>query len=437
MAVLIKNVQLFDGRQLHKSKDILIENEKIVAIEDKIDERLVENAIEDNYQDIVKINAAGKLLTPGFIDMHVHLREPGFEYKETIETGSKAAAKGGFTTIACMPNTKPVTDSKEIVEYIYEKANVNNGVKVYPIGAITIGEKGQELTNFQELKDAGIIALSDDGRGVQNAKLMQEAFNNAKSLEIPIIIHAEDDSLAASGHLHDGQKAKELNIKGIPSTSESIMVARDILLAESAKAHVHFAHLSAKESVDWIEVAKAKGIHVTCEVTPQHLVMCDEDILEDHGNYKVNPPIRSNEDQNALIDALNKGVIDIIATDHAPHSDDEKNSGIEKSYFGMTGLETAFAVLYTKLVLTGKISLERVLESLTSKPAEIFNINRGHIFVGSVADMVLIDLNDKKVVEVDKFESKGKNSPFINWDLHGWPVLTMVAGKVIYKDERV
>jgi len=432
MAILIKNAQLFNGVELINKRDVLVLGELIFDVADNIDEQHAMEIAEANNEKIIVIDGTDKLLSPGFIDMHVHLREPGYEYKETIDSGSNAAAKGGYTTICCMPNTKPVTDNSEIVKYIINKANENNGVSVYPIGAITIGEQGQVLTNFHDLYNAGVIALSDDGRGVQKASVMQQAFNMASELKLPLIIHAEDESLAADGHIHDGVKTQEFNIKGIPSSSEVVMVARDIFLANAANTHVHFAHLSAKESVNIIKWAKLQGINITCEVTPQHLTMSELDIIENNGRYKVNPPLRSIDDRYALIDGFNSGIIDIIATDHAPHSDDEKDKGLEKSYFGMIGLETAFAVLYTKLVLNGDVSLLRLLEAMTSRPAAIFNMDCGTIQKNKKADLVLLDLASKKKVDANQFVSKGKNSPFIGWDLQGWPVLTIVSGKIIY-----
>ncbi|OEH84732.1 hypothetical protein BHU72_07815 [Desulfuribacillus stibiiarsenatis] len=432
--ILFKNVKLFDGHSLIGERDVLIKNNKIQLIQNDIDEQSIPM---DILHELKIINGNGKLLAPGFIDVHVHLREPGFEYKETIETGSLAAAKGGFTTICCMPNTNPVIDSIETVQSIKAKAAINNGVSVNCIAAITVSERGEDLTDFVALREAGIIALSDDGRGVQDAKVMQDAFMQAAELKIPVIIHAEDEPLAKGGHMHAGEKAEELGIKGIPSTSESVMVARDILLAEAANAHVHFAHLSAKESVRWIEHAKKMGINVTCEVTPQHLVMNDQDILEDHGNFKVNPPIRAREDQNQLISAFQSGIIDIIATDHAPHSEEEKSRGIKGSPFGMVGLETAFAVLYSKLVLQHKVSLERLLQAMTSRPAEIFGFKNGIIEPNGEANLVLVDLDKRKLVDANNFASKGKNSPFIGWELQGWPIMTIVSGEIIHEDKEV
>jgi dihydroorotase len=432
MAILIKNAQHFNGIELIDKCDVLVLGELINDVAYKIDEQYAREIAEANNEEIIVIDGTDKLLSPGFIDMHVHLREPGYEYKETIESGSNSAAKGGYTTICCMPNTKPVTDNVQTVKYILNKASENNGVSVYPIGAITIGEQGEILTDFHDLYNAGVIALSDDGRGVQKASLMQQAFNQASELKLPLIIHAEDESLASGGHIHDGVKTKEFNLKGIPSSSEVVMVARDIFLAKSANAHVHFAHISAKESVDIIKWAKLQGINVTCEVTPQHLTMSDEDIKENDGRYKVNPPLRSTNDQKALIDSFNSGVIDIIATDHAPHSESEKDKGLDKSYFGMIGLETAFAVLYTKLVLKGEVSLIHLLKAMTSRPADIFKLDCGIIQKNKKADLVLIDLTAKKVVEKSQFVSKANNSPFIGWKLQGWPVMTIASGKVIY-----
>ncbi len=447
MAILVRNVQIFTGGQVSKDCfDVLIDNHQvteIVPVQEQAHGQVQEQAIEDRWasaeaanghEALTVIDGSRCLLAPGFIDMHVHLREPGFEHKETIASGSLAAAKGGFTSVCCMPNTQPVVDNRQTVEYIMEKAKANNGVDVHVIGAISIGELGEKLTDFSELKKAGIIALSDDGRGVQNGKLMLDAFQQAAEHGLPVIIHAEDELLAARGHIHDGTKAKMLGITGIPSVSESVMVARDILLAKDSGCHVHFAHMSAKESIQWIGFAKQLGIRVTCEVTPQHLVLTDEDIPLNHGNYKVNPPLRSYEDREVLREAFRDGVIDIIATDHAPHTEEEKSQGIVKSPFGMVGLETAFPVLYTHLVQPGIIQLERLLDAMTNKPAELFGIECGSVQPGGTADFVLLDLQTSKAVEASDFVSKGKNSPFIGDSLCGWPILTIKSGEIIYSN---
>jgi dihydroorotase len=381
------------------------------------------------------VDCKGGLISAGFIDMHVHLREPGYEHKETIATGAAAAVRGGFTTIACMPNTRPSIDSVETVQYILEKAREAGLARVLPYGAITVRQLGKELTDFAGLKEAGIIAVTDDGVGVQSAAMMKKAMQRAKELGLAVVAHCEDDDLIIPGSaLHDGVAAARHGLPGIPSESESIHVGRDILLAEQTGVHYHVCHISARESVRLVRDGKRAGVNVTAEVTPHHLLLCDEDIPEDlNTNWKMNPPLRSREDRAALIAGLKDGTIDIIATDHAPHTQEEKANGMERAPFGIVGLETAFPLLYTNLVLTGEITLQQLINLMTVKPAEIFGLPYGRLEVGAIADITVIDLETERKIDPDTFASKGRNTPFAGWMCKGWPTLTIVEGKIVHQ----
>jgi len=374
------------------------------------------------------------VVAPGFIDMHVHLREPGFEQKETIETGSRAAARGGFTTIACMPNTRPSLDRPELIRSVLEKAEQAGYARVLCYGAITVRQCGEELTDMAALKKAGIIGVTDDGVGVQESRKMKEAMRLAHSLGLPVVAHCEDNSLAHGGCVHDGEWARRHGLPGIPSEAESIHVGRDILLAEDVGVHYHVCHISAEQSVRLVREAKSRGQKVTAEVTPHHLLLCDEDIPEPNANWKMNPPLRSRKDQEALIQGLLDGTIDIIATDHAPHTEEEKSWDMAKAPFGIVGLETAFPLLYTHLVLKqGALTLKQLIDLLTIKPAEVFGLPHGRLEEGSPADLTVIDLQRESVIDPKAFLSKGRNTPFAGWKVKGWPVLTLLGGKVTWQ----
>lgn len=383
------------------------------------------------------IDGSGKLISPGLIDMHVHLREPGFEYKETIASGTESAAKGGFTTIAPMPNTRPVMDTPETIQYVLDKSKTEGVVRVLPYAAITKNELGRELTDFPALKEAGAIGFTDDGVGVQNAQMMKNAMALAKSLDMPIIAHCEDDSLVEGAAVSEGNFARKHGLKGIPNESEAIHVGRDILLSEATGVHYHVCHVSTEQSVRLLRLGKSVGVNVTAEVCPHHLLLSDEDIPDSmDANWKMNPPLRTPKDVEACIQALEEGTIDIIVTDHAPHSEEEKARGMARAPFGIVGFETAFPLLYTKFVRTGRWTLEFLLRRMTSDPARVFRLPYGKLDAGAPADLILIDLENEREVDPAKFLTKGRNTPFTGWKLYGWPVLTMVNGKVVWTEEQ-
>ncbi|MDQ0299066.1 dihydroorotase [Salibacterium salarium] len=379
----------------------------------------------------------GKLVTPGFVDVHVHLREPGGEHKETIETGTAAAAKGGFTTICPMPNTNPVPDCPEVMEQLQTRIQKSSLIHVLPYASITEEQLGQELSNFKDLKKAGAFAFTDDGVGVQDASLMLKAMKQAAKIDMPIVAHCEENTLIQGGSVHEGEFSEKHNMNGIPSVCESVQIARDVLLAEAANAHYHVCHVSTKESVRVIRNAKEAGIHVTAEVTPHHLLLNENDIPDVDPQFKMNPPLRAKADQQALLDGWLDGTIDCIATDHAPHAEAEKAKSMEDAPFGITGLETAFPLLYKHLVETGVCSLGYLLESITKKPANVFGLEAGQLSYGNKADITIVDLDMEEKVDAASLVSKGKNTPFDGWSSKGQPVLTIVNGNVVYEKEGV
>ena len=424
--ILLKN-----GRQINESNELVAVD---LLVKDGIIIEMTE-CIENTEAQVYDL--AGKLVSPGLIDVHVHLREPGYERKETIETGTKAAARGGYTTIAAMANTIPVPDSMENVTYIEGLLQQSAQVRVFPYAAITLGERGQEIVDVEALSETSILGFSDDGRGIQEAGVMYQAMQRAKAVNKPIVAHCEDDSLLFGGYLHDGEYAKANGHRGILSVSESAQIARDIMLAQATGVHYHICHISTKESVELVRFAKAQGINVTAEVSPHHLILCDTDIVNDDPNFKMNPPLRADADRIACVQGLLDGTIDVIATDHAPHHEDEKAWGIETAPFGIVGLETAFPLMYTTFVKTGKMTLKQLIDCMSTKPANIFNLPYGKLEVGAVADITIIDLDKEMEIDSTQFLSKGKNTPFNGYRVAGWPVMTLVDGKVVYKDEQV
>jgi len=416
---LIKNALSIDGTLT----DLRIKDGKIA----EIGESLVNHGEEE-------FNAKGLTVAPGFVDLHIHLREPGGEHKETIETGTLAAAKGGFTAVAAMPNTKPVPDNAEQMRWIVNECKKRGFVKVLPYAAITKNQEGKELVDFAALKEAGAFAFTDDGVGVQTAAMMYEAMQKAAELDMAIVAHCEDNSLIYGGAIHEGTYSKKSGIPGIPSICESVHIARDVLLAEAAGCHYHVCHISTKESVRAVRDAKRAGIRVTAEVSPHHLLLSDEDILDEDTNFKMNPPLRGIDDREALIEGLLDGTIDFIATDHAPHAAEEKAKGMKLAPFGIVGLETAFPLLNTHFVGKGICTLEQLVDWLTVIPSKTFGLKSGTLEIGQDANITLLDLNLVKEINPENFASKGKNTPFGGWNCKGWPVATFVNGKLIWSE---
>ncbi len=381
--------------------------------------------------DTLAVDAAGKVVCPGFIDVHVHLREPGYEYKETVATGTRAAAAGGFTTVCCMANTFPVNDNRSITDYILAKARTEGVVHVRPIGAVTRGLEGAELAELAELAEAGCVGFSDDGRCVMNAAIYRRAMEYTLPFGLPLISHAEDVNLSNGTSMNEGVVSTELGIRGAPAVAEDVMVARDVLLAELTGAHVHIAHLSTAGAVRLVRDAKSRGVRVTAEVTPHHLVLTDEAVRAFDPNTKMAPPLRTKRDTDAVLEALADGTIDCIATDHAPHAASEKEGEFDQAPFGIVGLETAVPVLLDRLVRPGLLPLATLVSRLATDPARLFGLPGGSLRPGAPGDLTILDLERELTVDPARFQSRSRNTPFKGWTLKGGPAVTIVGGKVV------
>lgn len=425
MRLLIKNGRVIDpGSKQDEVMDLLIEDGKIVK------KKL---SIEDNLKELVTIDATGCFVMPGFIDLHVHLREPGFEQKETIASGASAAARGGFTTICAMPNTKPVIDNADKVRFVLNKAAQVAPVNVCQVGAITVSQLGEKLADIEGMAKAGAIAISEDGKSVMNVKLYEEAMKLAKKCEIPVMAHCEDKNLVGAGVLNKGEKATQLQVEGISNLVEDVIIARDIMIAKETNAKLHLCHCSTKDSVTLVEEAKKKGIQVTAEVCPHHFALTEDDIINGDTNYKMNPPLRTKEDVKALKLGLKNDIMDVIATDHAPHHESEKAKSLKEAPFGIVGLETAVGLTITELVNKGYLTPMQMAEKLSYNPAKIIGLDKGTLEIGKVADVVIINPDMEYTVDVKDFASMGKNTPFAGMKLKGQVMATIVNGKVVYQ----
>ncbi|PIE61910.1 MAG: dihydroorotase [Desulfobacterales bacterium] len=423
MQTLIKGARVLDPGRIDAIKDILIQDGTFAQVKGP---GQIQAAPDVNV-----INADGLIAVPGLIDVHVHLREPGQEYKETIASGLKAAAAGGFTGVCAMPNTTPVNDNAQVTAFILSQGEKAESARVYPAGAISVGCQGVALAEIGDMKQAGIKAVTDDGLPVSNAQLMRRAMEYCKSLDMPILIHAEDKALSNNGAMNEGPRATALGIRGIPNASEAVMVSRDIALAELTGARIHFCHMSTAQSIDAIRQAKHKGLPVTCETAPHYFTLTDEDIPPYDTHFKMNPPLRSEKDRQAIIQGLKDGTIDMIATDHAPHNSDEKDVEFDLAAFGIVGLETALP-LSLKLVQDGHLTLERLIELMAKAPAVLMGLNND-IKEGNPADVTLIDPETKIKIDPAAFFSKSQNTPFAGKTVTGQAVMTFVAGTPVFK----
>ncbi|MBU7455604.1 dihydroorotase [Leuconostoc fallax] len=421
--LLIKNAKILSDNQQTIQRDILIQDGTIKEIGDNL---------SDVQADV--FDAQGHFLTPGLVDVHVHFREPGFEYKETIQTGSLAAARGGFTTVMAMPNLNPVPDDQAKLAAQIARNQENSVIHVEQIGAISKDLTDHTINDIQGMTEAGAIAFSNDGKGVQTADTMLQAMTAAAKAKRPLIAHLEDDTLLHGGVMNDGEVSQQLGLPGITGLAESSQLARDLVIAKVTGVHYHVAHISTKESVALVRMAKSQGVHVTAEVSPHHLLLSDDAIQKDDAYFKMNPPLRAQEDREALIAGLIDGTIDMIATDHAPHGTEEKQKSFAVAPFGITGIETSFQLLYTHLVKSGLLSLGTLIDRMLIAPVKAFHLDAPtQIAVGQRADLALFDLTHLTTIAVDDFLSKGKNTPFIGWQVYGETQATWVSGQQVYQ----
>lgn len=423
MGILLKSGRVIDPASGKDGiYDLLVEDGIIVKVDNDIS--------EEGHK---VIDTTGCFIMPGLVDLHVHFREPGFEYKETIKTGSMAAARGGVTTVLPMPNTKPVADSVEVVGRINEIIERDAVVNVLQVASVTMGQEGNTVTDIEALHDMGVVAISEDGKSVMNAQLYKEAMITAADSGMVVLAHCEDKNMVNGGAMNEGDKARELGIRGISNGVEDVIVARDILLAKETGCKLHLCHCSTEDSVKMIAAAKAEGIQVTGEVCPHHFTLCDEDIPCDDADYKMNPPLRSRADMEALIEGLRNGTMDVISTDHAPHSEEEKKRSISEAPFGITGLETSLCLTYTELVCKGILTPMQMVEKMSYNPAQVIGIDRGTLLPGAVADITVMDPDREFVIDRRDFVSMGHNTPFDGRKVKGAVVMTMVGGKIVYE----
>lgn len=423
MKTVIRRGRIVDPAQgLDEVADLLIEDGTIAAI-----------GPAGDVQGADLVEAEGWIVAPGFIDMHVHLREPGQEDKETIETGVRAAVAGGFTSVMCMANTDPVNDNETVTRYILERARQANLANVFPAGAVTKGLQGQQLAEIGEMVRAGIVAISDDGLPIMNNQIMRRALEYSSMFDIPVIDHSEDRDLAAGGCMNEGSVSTRLGLPAMSSAAEEVHVVRDIILSRITGGRSHIAHISSRESLNQVRRGKEEGVAVTCEVTPHHIVLSDSDIRDYDTNYKMHPPLRTERDKEAMLEGLVDGTIDCIATDHAPHTEIDKQTTFDQASPGIVGLETAIPLCWQALVETERISVTRFVELFSTNPSRLLRLDRGSLRQGSVADVTLIDPQAEFTVDVDLFRSKGRNAPFHDWTLKGLPVMTIVNGRQVYR----
>jgi len=426
--LLIRNGRVVDPSQgLDEGMDVLIEDGEIAAIDERLE-------VEGEHE---TLDAAGLVVAPGFIDLHVHLREPGYEYKETIETGCRAAVAGGFTAVCPMPNTNPVNDNPAVTGSILSRAAEVGLARVHPVGAISHGLDGQAMAEIGEMVRAGAVAFTDDGKPVTNSRLMRRVLEYTRSFDVPVVVHEEDLELSAGGAMHEGEAATRIGLPGIPAAAEEVMIARDIILVELTGGRLHIQHTTTRGGVDLVRMAKRRNLPVTCEVTPHHFTLTDEDVAASNydPNWKMNPPLRTAEDRDALLQAIYDGTVDVIATDHAPHHQDEKELEFTDAPFGIVGLETAVSLALDRLVHAKVIGLMQLVRLMSTNPARVFGLPGGTLGVGSPADLTLLNLGARVTVDPSRFHSKSRNTPFAGMTLRGAPAATIVGGRIVWRAE--